>query len=401
MKKLSRMKSSRISPGGIPSVIQLPSSKSYANRALILAALKKCPVSLKNMSEASDVRFLLEALKKIGLEIRESGPEIEVRNSFPECENLKGHEVIIGEGGTTGRFLASLLLLGSAPYTLILGEGLAKRPWEEFIKMASELGAKVQLKGKKLFVQGPIRIPEELIIDCSRTTQFASGMMLALAFHDVKIVTQNLKSSESYWDMTKQMIHHFHLSSDYKIPLDWSSASYPMALGALKQEVYFPELLPDPYQADSKFFDFLNTYGIAKVEDGGIKIIPKKMVGSLKMDVSDCLDLVPTLAFFLSHIDGRHELKGIENLVFKESDRLTETLALLSQCGVKCESDKHSLWIEGHSTLRMPALDLSLPEDHRMVMCGTLFLRAHSGGSIFPADAVSKSYPGFFGLFTV
>lgn len=395
------MTSLNISPGGVPSVIRLPSSKSYGNRALILAALKPSSVILRNLPKATDVTFMLEALKKLGLDIKVADSEIQIQNSFPLCEKAQGAEIEVGEGGTTGRFLASMLLLGSAPYTLILGDGLKQRPWDEFIKLAQDLGAKASLQDNKLLIQGPIKTLEELEVDCTRTTQFASGLQLALAYLPTVVVPQKMSSSESYWEMTKQMTRHFKQNDEYEIPLDWSSASYPLAFGALKQEVFFPGLFPDRFQADSKFFDLLEKLEAVERLPGGIKVHPTNFNGSLGIEVSDCLDLVPTLAFFLSHMAGRHELKGIENLVFKESNRLQQTLDLLNKVGVKAQCDQHSLWIEGRSPLNFGAIDLVLPEDHRMVMAGALFLRAHQGGTITSADAVSKSYPEFFGLFAV
>jgi 5-enolpyruvylshikimate-3-phosphate synthase len=46
-------------------------------------------------------------------------------------------------------------------------------------------------------------------------------------------------------------------------------------------------------------------------------------------------------------------------------------------------------------------VDLDLPDDHRMVMTGTLFLLYHNGGTIRPAEAVNKSYPSFFEIISL
>lgn len=386
-----------INPGQLPSIVHVPASKSYANRALILAALKPGVVILKNLSKATDVTFLIEALKRIGLELKMDQREIHLSNNFPDCEGA-GCEIQIGEGGTTARFLAALLSLGSKPYTLILGQRLKARPWHEFISLVNKLGGKAELNGEKLFIQGPITFPSSLEVDCSQTTQFASGFQLAAAFHKTEIIPVKMEASGSYWEMTKALIEHFKTQREFVVPLDWSSASYPMAFAALKQNIFFPGLKFDAFQADAKFFTILKDLGAAVETLDGIKVKSVETKNDFILDVSDCLDLVPTLSFFLSHIEGTHRLSGIKNLVHKESNRLDEVIKLMDEFGLKSYVENSELVIEGSNVVRGIKVDLELPDDHRMIMCAALFLRYHQGGSVSPAEAVEKSYPEFFSL---
>jgi len=392
------MKIFNVKPGGLPPVIQIPASKSYANRALILAALKPGAILLKNIPLASDVTFLIQALKKIGLHIESKDNSYSILNHFPECEDPAGQVIDIGEGGTTARFLACLLVLGRAPYTLILGGRLMARPWEDFLSIINSLGGKAKLDGNKLFIQGPLLWPDHLEVDCSKTTQFASGFKLALGFTPVEIVPMKLSSSLSYWEMTNQMIEHFKNHDQYTIPADWSSASYPLAFGALKQEIFFPGLQPDSFQADSKFYQILEQMNAIEVHQEGLKVHPHRHQGSFIFNASDCLDLVPALSFLLAHREGHHELHGIANLVFKESDRLQEVIKLLKIFGIKSSTNGQVLFIEGKKSFSVGPVDLELANDHRMVMTGAMFLRLHHGGSVSPAKAVEKSYPQFFDL---
>lgn len=386
-----------ISPGQFPSVVHVPASKSYANRALILAALKPGEVVIKNLPKATDVTFLVQALEQIGLEIKTVHQDVHLSNSFPDCENA-GCEIQIGEGGTTARFLASLLALGSKPYTLILGQRLKQRPWQEFITLVRKLGGKAELNGDKLSIQGPISFPSTLEVDCSETTQFASGFQLAAAFHHTQILPINLKASLSYWEMTKSLIDHFKTQREFVVPLDWSSASYPMAFAALRHKILFPHLKYDEYQADAKFLIILKELGAAVENVDGLVVKPIESKKDFILDVSDCLDLVPTLCFFLSHIEGTHRLSGIANLVHKESNRLEEVMKLMEEFGLKSSVQYSQLVIEGSSVVRGAKIDLELPDDHRMIMSAALFLRYHQGGSVSPSEAVEKSYPEFFSL---
>lgn len=389
-----------IKKGLIPQVVHLPTSKSYANRALILGALKKSPTQFSRLPQATDVTHLLKALEVVGLKFDYQSEGVTFLNSFPACENEETQccVVPVGEGGTTARFLACMLLLGKRSYVLKLGKRLKERPWGEFIDLVTRFGGKCHLEDDELFIQGPVKFPKSLSVDCSRTTQYATG--LALSFHeDVNVIPEELQTSQSYWEMTLKLIKDFSSSHHYQTPIDWSSASYPLAFGALTQETFFPGLKADPFQADSKFYDLLNSLGLLEQKEDGVLITPKKVSQDIKLDVSDCLDLVPTLVFFLSYVKGRHELIGIENLVYKESDRLSESMRILDAFGVENALLGNKLMISGKHEKYPRSVSLELPDDHRMVMSASLFMRYNEGGSVSPLEAVDKSYPNFFELF--
>lgn len=392
------MQSLRLHKGTLVGKVSVPSSKSYANRALILASLIKPSPVLKDLPAATDVTVLLDCLTKIGLKIQRTGNEIQFQNSFPACE-LKDPPVIeVGEGGTTARFLAGLLLIGKSKYSLILGARLKDRPWQDFIDFAGMYGAKVSLNGNTLSIQGPVNLPREIIVDCSKTTQFATAFQLISVATNSIVHPKNLEASQSYWDMTEELVRNLPKTDFYSIPRDWSSASYPIAFAALNQRIEFPGLFPDQFQADSKLFDLLKEFDSVETTSSGIVVNIIRKHHSVKMNVSDCLDLVPTLVYFLSHVEGAHELTGVENLVHKESDRLTEVVKLARLFERNVSTDGHKLYLEGKKARLEKSIDLVMPDDHRMVMAGSLFLLHHAGGTIGPKGAVSKSYPGFFDL---
>ncbi len=374
----------------------MPPSKSYANRALVLGALAERPFTISNLPLASDVTNLLACLEVIGLEMERRDGGVRFVNSFPACEKKKNVRLNVGEGGTTARFLATMLLLGKSSYELILGERLKERPWEEFIDIVNKLGGRCQLDGDSLIVQGPVRFPEKIEIDCQRTTQFASAFQLLSITKPMRVIPLNLHASQSYWAMTERMLEEFRKNENYTIPLDWSSASYPLAFGALNQKIFFPGLRPDPFQADSKFFELLTRFDCLSLDQGGIKVRPINKDLSIDLDVSDCLDLVPTLGYFLSHIKGQHILRGIENLVYKESNRLKEVANLVRSFQRQAESDEHTFTIWGRRERIDGPKSLAFPDDHRLVMSGTLFLLHHGGGDVMPSEAIKKSYPTFF-----
>lgn len=389
------MQSLSVKKGSLRSKVQIPTSKSYANRALILAAVSGRRISLHNLPEASDVKILVDCLSHVGFKIERNKNITSIsRNGESQA---KPELLNVGEGGTTARFLAALLLGMDGEYKLRLGKRLAERPWDEFITLAHKLGGFAELSGETLTIKGPVHFPSELYVDCTRTTQFATAFQL-IAPASTNVIPVNMTSSQSYWKMTEKIIDDLKSSDSYTIPQDWSSASYPLAFAAINHEIEFEGLVFDEFQADAKFLEILKKYAKVSETHNGLKVSPGKIQGDLHFDVSDCLDLVPALSFFLAHIEGKHVLSGISNLVFKESDRLSEVINLLKTFNRSAEVLDDKLEITGSLEMIKRESDLSMPDDHRMVMTATLFLLHHSGGTVKPAEAVAKSFPEFFKL---
>ncbi len=87
-------------------------------------------------------------------------------------------------------------------------------------------------------------------------------------------------------------------------------------------------------------------------------------------------------------------LTGTERLKFKESDRGESMKAELSKFGVSTDIRNNSIEI-GYGA-KAPSETLSGHNDHRIVMALSVIC-ARTGGTIIGAEAVRKSFPGFFG----
>ena len=77
-----------------------------------------------------------------------------------------------------------------------------------------------------------------------------------------------------------------------------------------------------------------------------------------------------------------------------------EVIKLLNTFDREAYTDGKALFIKGDKDRISEKRDLNLPNDHRMVMAGALFLLHHGGGTLAPITAVEKSYPEFFDLIT-
>ena len=102
------------------------------------------------------------------------------------------------------------------------------------------------------------------------------------------------------------------------------------------------------------------------------------------------------LAVLLARANGSSRLSGLQTLKYKESDRYTQTLKLLSFLGRRAETDGSDLIIHGSSRSFNGHGDFDPAGDHRMAMAAQV---ANCGGArlhIATSDVVNKAFLEFW-----
>ncbi len=378
--------------------ITVPTSKSVATRALILASRISRPIWLKNLPDSTDVINLKNALELVGIEFKKKGNDICVLNSFPECEKSSPLTLDTGDGGTTNRFLLSLLSKGKRKYRVRMDKEMRQRPLEELISVLKNCGAHIFWKDDVLVLKGPVKeLTDSIEVDCSRSSQFASS--LALCF-DQDFKLKNFNSSQSYFELTQSMKKDFfNFIEDYEIPTDMSSLSYPLALASVLGKVEITNFKYDSLQPDSIFINILKDIGVEVFLSENRLIVKKSTFNRpIDLDCSSFPDLVPTLCFLATKIKGINKLKGLNVLVHKESDRLRGCFNLLKKLGVDVELHGDELCINGNPDKKLKKFSFKAPRDHRMVMMAAMLMASNSGGSIDGFHHINKSYSSFADL---
>lgn len=400
-----------------PESIKVPSSKSFLNRVLILGALAPYPITIKNISYSTDVTNMIQALRRVGLQISEQEHQVIIENSFPACEGLfsaevdEAGEVVLhsGDGGTTNRFLLAMLSRGSKRYRLETTGQFKDRPAGPLLKVVEDLGVRIQRgerPGHWVTVQGPPRssLPKTLTIDSSQSGQFASAMILA--YPEIEIVPTNLNSSSGYVQMTQNLVNDLKRGIvDFYAPVDFSSISYPLAYGATIAPIKIRDVLAiDQYQPDSIFIQILKKMGVkVEMKCHGLMITPSgEDLRSFDLDCSSCPDLVPTLAYMASNCLGQSYLRQLKVLKHKESDRILEVSKILAIFGVTHNYNPQTdiLTIKGGHQWPQDPVVVIPPLDHRIIMMSALFMLKGFGGTVYNSHHTEKSYPQFWELFT-
>jgi 3-phosphoshikimate 1-carboxyvinyltransferase len=374
-----------------------PPSKSYANRALFLAALKGGKTRIKNIPDAEDVEYFANALIDLGLDLRRDEQDIIISKSLFET-HIDKTELHLGEGGTTIRFMIVLLAALGGHYSLKVEKRFLKRPIDDLVKLLSSLGVTLKVLSDGFELEGKLSPLSNVEVDCSRTTQVASAFIMLEKLNLIQSVKLlNLNSSRRYIEMTKSM----NFDDEYTVPADFSSLSYFIVWAIHHQELFIKNVQQlDPLQADSYLFEVLRDLCIPfKLSDEGLEIKQNDISGSLEVDCSRCLDLVPSLAYLFSYAKGHFKLTHIDNLKHKESDRYAEIIKCLKEFNVEYKLIDSGIEIKGDRENIVVKKEIHCSYDHRIVMMNSLFLKHNNGGKLEPAIAVNKSFPEFFDIF--
>lgn len=402
-------------PSTLNKVLEVPTSKSYTNRLLIISSIYPGPVKLENYSKSTDVLNLIDCLKKIGLKFEITNNSLVIHNYFPFCEtdenaDSRGKivELYSGDGGTTNRFLLALLSKGKKRYRVHAEGQMQKRPMEEFYQILRECHVKVDQLGPNAFpveIQGPLEFQKKKIeINCERTSQFISALSLAFCDTKTQFAPVNLHSSKDYYVLTENLIkvfyfEHFKRNLQFQIPIDFSSISYPVALGILTGKVVVKNCsFIDMMQPDAIFFKIIKEMGgDYKIDIQGLTIEKAPVLKGIQWDCSSCPDLVPTLSFLCAYAQGESRLSNIGSLQHKESDRIYEILKILTSFQVPHDyhTESKTLIIHGNSPKVSAPQVIAVP-DHRMIMMSYLFMRFNQGGKIYFHSHVKKSFENFF-----
>ncbi|MBP9682221.1 MAG: hypothetical protein KBD76_12515 [Bacteriovorax sp.] len=401
----------KVSPSPFNKEIELPTSKSHSNRALVVGALRGNGFCVDQVSFSSDVLTLLACLKMVGVRLSQKDRSVVFHNSFPACEEETKDQVIdlkTGDGGTTNRFLAALLSRGKKRYRFFPSGKMSERPIADLLGPLEKLGVKVEVHpapGPWISIQGPAHIDADkaLEIDCIRSSQFATALMLAFSDTPITFDLKNLHASKAYVEMTKSLLAMTRHQNHYLIPIDFSSLSYPLCLAIVDGSVLLKNVHTlDPYQADAELVSLLKAWG-GDIEwtSEGLKASSKKKLNAFQVDGAKFPDLIPALAFLAAHIEGESVLTNLGVLRHKESDRIEQLLSLLKIFSVSFSfvSEREEIRIQGKSMI-YPEAHVHLARDHRMVMTAYLFLRKNSGGSLDEVDCIEKSFPDFLECMT-
>lgn len=389
---------------------KIPTSKSYANRALVIAALKSHKTRLCQLPKSTDVVSMLSSLKEIGVPIHRINEEtVEIQGGFPNNEMARPETITIhsGDGGTTTRFLMALLARGKNTYLLKPSGPMIERPMDDLIAPLRKLGVEISTEKEGFIIKGPLKEKDHLQnieVNCQVSSQFYSALLLATSdLKNINLIPKNLTGSKAYVEQTLHLVKTLETTHEYIIPVDFSSASYPLVLGAINPPITLSNCFsPDPFQADAFLLELLNQLKLKMRWDPkeGLKVYDRPIyLRAFNVDASSFPDLVPALCVLASFCQGTSHISGLESLHVKECNRFLELQNIMNLFKISHRAPSPSkLEIDGCLEFHASKpLNYTPPHDHRMIMTAALWMiLGNKGGTISDAEHVKKSFPDFF-----
>ena len=388
-------------PAKIHTTIQLPSSKSISNRALIINALGNGTHHPENLSDCDDTRVMIRAL------------------------NDDKETIDIMAAGTAMRFLTAYLSVTPGTRIITGTERMQQRPIQVLVNALRELGADIEYVANDGFP--PLRITgRELRKDTISLPGNVSSQYISALLTIAPVLTNGLTIrltgdiiSRPYINLTLQLMNDFGVraewtddhrlkvepqayhSTPFYVESDWSAASYWYQIVALSKEaeVTLPGLFKDSYQGDSQVAGIFRSLGVETIYKDKTVILKKngKSVERLDYDFINQPDLAQTFVVTCALLNIPFRFSGLQSLKIKETDRMAALITEMRKLGyILHETDGSVLSWEGErcTTEEHPAIDTY--EDHRMAMAFAPTCLALPEILINNPQVVSKSYPRYW-----
>src|SRR4051794_5070297 len=103
----------------VDATIPVPGSKSYTNRALLIAAMAHGPSILRAALFSEDTEHMADSLRRLGIRVEEDAERCTF-HVWGEGGRIPAEqaELFVGNAGTAARFLVAFLALGHGRYVL-------------------------------------------------------------------------------------------------------------------------------------------------------------------------------------------------------------------------------------------------------------------------------------------
>lgn len=399
--------------------IHVPSSKSYAQRAVALAGLSQKEVIIRKLVDSDDCIAAQTIIHSLGAEFKRENNTLYIQKGI-DLNSSNSMEINVGESGLSTRLFSAFSLLYTQSFT-VNGEGsITQRTMEMVIEGLKQFGKKVKSDDSKL----PLVISGEtsqfnVEIDGSISSQFLTGLLTVAPFlkSDTEIIVHDLKS-KPYISMTLDLLNHFGLSCEndgfkrffikgnqkiehpieYSVEGDWSAAAFLCVAGAIGGKMKLEGLKKDTQQGDSAILKAIQLVGALVKWEVGVVVIEKSTCEAFDFDATECPDLFPPLVVLAAYAHGKSKFKGVHRLKHKESDRAITLQQECEKVGVKIEINGDEMVVYGTGgPIITENIIFSSHNDHRIAMAMSLFsIGAKSPITITDSKAIDKSYPDFY-----
>jgi 3-phosphoshikimate 1-carboxyvinyltransferase len=407
----------------VDGTIEVPGSKSYTNRALIIAALSDGETVLEGALFSDDTHFMAEALRRLGINVVEDPAS--ARFTIQGCGGripADSAELFIGNSGTTARFLTAFVGLGHGQYVIDGIDRMRERPIQDLLDGLKPLGVTATSETGNgcppIRVEGTGIQGGRTFMPGDRSSQYFTALLMASPYakQDVEIrVTGDDLISKPYLDMTIDIMAKFGVQvvndsyntftvqagqryrpQTYQVEPDATNATYFFAAAAITGgRILVRHLSRCSSQGDVRFVEILERMG-CRIEDSneGIEVHGPERLRGIDVDMNDTPDAAQTLCAIAPFADSPVTIRNVGSMRIKETDRIAAMETELTRLGITVETWSDGLRIHPTDTILPAAVDTY--DDHRMAMSLSLIGLRAKGLVIKDPECVTKTFPTYF-----
>ena len=391
----------------------------------------KAPLSKSVYHRELIINYILGARGSYLEESPDDNDDIRATKScLRALEDQSSEEIILNcnESGSTLRFMIPVALACKSfnvKKLIFKTKGrLIDRPIEEIVECLKPFGVEItkRREDNEIEVCGNIG-PGRYVIDGSVSSQYISGLLMALASFDedsVIDVTGGIASIH-YIELTTDALAKYGINTvkegdTFKVPAksvttvpdgnfevegDWSNGAFLLCLGSLIRggSAKVSGLRMDSVQGDREIMHFLRLAGVTFLVEGDTVFVQDSIINPvrklLELDCSDIPDIVPYMAVLGAFRAEKTVLKGIKRLRIKESDRAKAITDMLTAIGGNVTLEEDTITIEYINKVNRD-ISLTSSNDHRMAMAAVLCAAATGKDiELDNIDCLDKSFPEF------
>lgn len=400
----------------------LPGDKSIAHRSLIIGSIPKGRYEVSGFPFNGDCLTTLACMRKLGVKIVENGDALMVES--PGYEGfLKTPGILNGENsGTTVRLMSGLIASCGVKCQFTGDDSLKKRPMKRVIDPLKLMGAEIDSNDGFLPLEfrenkGLRGIEHVMTVN---SAQVKSCILIAgLMSHGGTTVVEKVESRDHTERMMKYLGADMNVqgnrislknsemtSKDMFVPGDVSSAAYLVAAALLadnaaieiekvllnERRIQYLKLLKS-MGADIRW----KTEAVLNGEEvGTIWARSSKLTGMTVPEglIPNIIDEIPILSVLGAFAKGKMVFQSVEELKYKESDRVASIVHNLEKCGIEAQYLDGDLTIKGDNDCISKDVVLDSFNDHRIAM-SFLMLGLRNSGTTTVKDyqCAGISYP--------
>jgi 3-phosphoshikimate 1-carboxyvinyltransferase len=406
--------------------ISLPGSKSYTNRALLVAALAGGRSTISEALFSDDADYMTRALRALGVPVEaDPGRSTIVVDGVGGAPSAAAAELFVGNAGTAARFLTAYVALGRGRYRIDGVPRMRERPIGPLLDALRQLGVEavsernndcppIIVIGKGID-GGPVDIAGDV------SSQFISALLMIapVTTRGIDLTILGELVSKPYVDLTLAVMAAFgavahndayrHVNVPggqtyqpraYVVEPDASGASYFLAAAAVTGgRVRVRGLGRQSVQGDLRLVEVLERMGCAvRWSDDAVELQGPGQLRGVDVDMGAMSDVAQTLAAIAPFADGPVRIRGVGHIRRKETDRVHAVTAELRRLGATV-AEHDDGWEIQPSRLRGGTVETY--DDHRMAMSFAVTGLKVPGVRIADPGCVAKTFPDFFERFAL